>query len=365
MANIFGLEVDIPFVQNPFTNKNQGVIPGIQNPFAGSKTPFIGGGVAGFSPTIVGRASTTNTQAPVGQRLGAEVPTDNSPGPYQGTYQSSGGGGGSAAGVADPAVARYYEDQINQVNSAIGRLGNQRSIGNQNIDSQYNSALNKLLGQNAAAERDYSTGRQRTIDDNVTARAKVDDTVARQSAGLRRLLGQNSSAAQFAAPLAVAKQGTEQLANIQTGYSRNLQSLDTANEDRKRQFEDTRGDIDSQARIQRNQLEAGLAEREASLLDELSNLQVQKAQSNGQTYDAARALTQGNNNRVNSLLAQIDQLGLNPTIAAKQNIQFSAPELAQYQTSDINVAPGQSPAQTAAGQYYGLLGLDDRRKQLF
>lgn len=358
MANLFGAEIDIPFVQNPFTNKNQGAIPIFQNPFAGSKGYT---GVAGFNPTIVGVNPSNKTNS--GPVKNASQDQHQPPtGPYGGTYSSS--GGGSAAGVADPAVVAYYEDQINQANSALGRIGNQRTIGNQNINSSYNAALNKLLGQNAAAERDFGTNKQRTIDDNVAARAKVDENVSRQSAGLRRLLGQNSSAAEFAAPLAVARQGNTQLGDIQTTYGRNLQTLDTANEDRKRQFTDSQTDLGNQAQIQRNQLEAGLAEREASLLDELSNLQVQKAQANGQTYAQARSATQANNSRVNSLLAQIDQLGLNPQIAAKSDLKFVAPELSQYSTSDIGVTSGASPAQTAAGQFYNLLGLDDRRNQL-
>lgn len=358
MVNILGHTVDIPFVQNPWTNSNQGSVPILQNPFNGKANPFDVNsmGNAGFFPSVVSKPQSTAPPPPPGPH-NQEVPS----GSYSSSVSSS---GGSSASSYDPAALAYYDDQIGQVNSALGRLGNQRNIGNQNINSQYNAALNKLLGQNAAAERDYGTSRQNTIDDNVTARAKVDDTVAKQSAGLRRLLGNSSSAALFAAPLAVARQGNTQLGDIQTAYSRNLGSLDTANEDRKRAFQDNQTDLNNQAQIQRNSLQASLAEKEAQLLDQMSQLQIQKAQANGQTYNAARAATQGNNDRVNALLAQIDSLGLNPSIAAKGDLKFSAPDLAQYQTSDINVTPGATPTQAAAGQFYNLLGLDgDQRKQ--
>jgi len=334
-----------------FGDSSADVIPGTNYNHAYDPHNAKPGGFTATSPkpvtTPVGRATDA----------GAGAYTDS------GAYSSSGGGGSSASSY-DPAALAYYDDQLGQVNSALGRIGSQRDIGNQNINSQYNAALNKLLGQNAAAQRDYNTTKQRTIDDNVTARAKVDDTVAKQSAGLRRLLGNSSSAALYAAPLAVARQGNTQLGDIQTGYSRNLQNLDTADEDRKRSFQDSQTDLNSQAQIQRNSLQASLAEKEAQLLDQMSQLQLQKAQAQGQTYDAARAATQGNNARVNALLAQIDSLGLNPTIAAKNDLKFTAPELAQYQTSDINVTPGASPVQSAAGQFYNLLGLgDDQRKQ--
>jgi len=347
MANLFGTEIDIPFIQNPFTNPNQGKIAVLQKDWNGWVVP----------------PPAQPQQNPQINDLGTSQPQGNS-GQYQSTSSSGGSSRGVAARSVDPAAMAYYQDQINQVNGALGRIGNQRNIGNQNIDSSYNAAFNKLVGQNAAAERDYGVKRQGTIDDNVAARAKVDQNVSRQSAGLRRLLGNSSSAALFAAPRAVANEGNTQLGDIQTAYSRNLQGLDTANEDRKRNFQDQSSDLQTQTQIQRNALQSALAEKEAGLIDQLSQLQLQKSQAAGQDYNAARAATQGNNARVNALLAQIDQLGLNPSIAAKGDLRFNAPDLAQYNTSNIDVSAA-SPAQAQAGQFYNLLGLgDDKRKQL-
>lgn len=275
------------------------------------------------------------------------------------SYAAGGGGGGY--GAADPAAAAYYEDQIRQAENALGRIGSQRDIGFSNIDSSYNSALNKLLGQNSAAERDYGVNKQRTTEDNVTARSRVDQDVARKSQSLRRLLGDNSSAGQFAAPLAVAKQGSQQLGDIQTSYSRNLQNLDTANEDRKRRFGESRSDLDNQRTINRNNLESGLKQREAEILDQIGGLNVQKAQARGQNYLQARGTAQGYADRVNSILSQIDQLGRNPSIATK-DVAFTAPELAQYNTTDIGFTGG-TPEQTAAGPYFGLLVGDERRRR--
>jgi hypothetical protein len=273
-----------------------------------------------------------------------------------------GGGGGGTSATFDPAAAAYYDDQINQANNALGRIGTQRDIGFGNIDSSYNSALNKLMGQNAAAERDFSLNRQRTTDDNVQARSRVDQDVSRKSQSLRRLLGDNNSAGLFAAPLAVAKQGSQQLGDVQRSYSRNLQNLDIANDDRKRKFSESRSDIDSQKTINRNNLEASLKQREAELLDQIGGLNLQKGQASGQNYLQARGSAQGYTDRVNSILSQIDQLGRNPSIATK-DVRFTAPELAQYNTSDIAFTGG-SPIQQAAGPYYGLLQDEDKRDRL-
>lgn len=279
---------------------------------------------------------------------------------YNGGGNASYAGGGTV-NTFDPAAMAYYDDQINQANSALGRIGAQRDIGYGNIDNSYNSALNRLMGQNSMAERDFNLNRQRTTDDNVQARARVDQDVSRKSANLRRLLGDDNSAGLFAAPLAVAKQGSQQLGDIQTSYSRNLQNLDIANDDRKRKFDESRGDLDNQRLSNRNNLEAQLKQREAEILDQIGGLNIQKAQARGQNYAQARGTAQGYTDRVNSILSQIDQLGRNPAIATR-DINFTAPELAQYNTSDIAFTGG-TPTQQAAGPYWNIISDEQKRRQ--
>jgi len=270
----------------------------------------------------------------------------------------------SAGGAAsfDPAAIAYYNDQEAQARQAIDRLNAQRGIGQGNIAGAYQSALDNLLGSNSQAERDAGLTKQRTIDDNVAARSNVDQTVSRQAQGLRRLLGNSSSAAQFAAPLAVARQGNQQQGAIQTSFGRNLQNIDIADEDRKKAFGSAQEDLGRQRTVQENQLNAGLLQTEAGLNETLSNIALQRAQAQGQNYAQARGSIAPFNDRVSSLLSQIDQLGANPAIAAK-NVAFTAPTLDQYNTSGIKVAQGQTPAQRTAGQYFNIFG-DDQRKKL-
>ena len=274
----------------------------------------------------------------------------------------AGGGGGTSY---DPAAIAYYNDQEALARQAIDRLNAQRGIGQGNIQKSYQSALDALLGNNSQAERDAGLTKQRTIDDNVTARSTVDQTVARQAQGLRRLLGNSSSAAQYAAPLAVARQGNQQQGAIQTNFGRNLQNIDIADEDRRRAFEGAQGDLTNQRTIQENQLNAGILQNEATIQEQLQNIALQRAQAQGQNYAQARGSLTPFNDRISTLLSQIDQLGANPNIQAR-NVNFTAPSLENYNTSGIKVAQGQTPAQQAAGQYAGLLQTeDDRRKRLF
>lgn len=285
------------------------------------------------------------------------------------TGTSSGGGTTSRVGAAaapsyDPAALAYYDDQINQANSALGRINTQREVGLGNILGSYNGALNTLTGQNSQAERNAGLTRQRSIDDNVNARAAVDANVSRQSQSLRRLLGNSSSAAQFAAPLAVARQGNQQQGEIQTSYGRNLQNLDIADEDRKRSYEAALSDLNNQRTQSENTLNSGLMQNEAQINETLSGLALQRAQARGQNYTQARGASQGYSDRITNLLNQIDQLGRNPAITARE-VAYTAPSLEQYATSPIAAQLGQqSAAQNAAGQYGYLLGDERRRREV-
>jgi len=299
--------------------------------------------------------------------VGGTAASDGSTGGVYGSTSSTGssGGAGRVATSYDPAALAYYDDQETLARQALDRLNAQRGIGLGNVQNSYNSALNSLLGSNAQAERDAGLTKQRTIDDNVTARANVDQTVARQAQGLRRLLGNSSSAAQYAAPLAVAQQGNKQQGAIQTSFGRNLQNIDIADEDRKRAFGSAQEDLTNQRTQQENALNAGLLQNEAQINEQLSSIALQRAQARGQNYAQARGALTPFNDRVSTLLAQIDQLGANPAITAK-NVAFTAPTLDAYNTSGIAVAQGQTPAQAAAGQYANLLNQDDeRRRKLF
>jgi len=271
-------------------------------------------------------------------------------------------GGGTSAASYDPAALAYYNDQETLARQALDRLSAQRGIGLGNVQNSYQSALNQLLGSNAQAERDAGLTKQRTIDDNVTARSNVDQTVARQAQGLRRLLGNSSSAAQYAAPLAVAQQGNKQQGAIQTSFGRNLQNIDIADEDRKKAFGSAQEDLGNQRRQSENQLNAGLLQSEAQINEQLSNIALQRAQARGQNYAQARGQLTPFNDRVSTLLSQIDQLGANPAISAR-NVNFTAPTLDQYNVQGIDIAQGQTPAQAAAGQYANLLNIDERKKR--
>jgi len=369
MANFLGNLVDFAATVNPLgaAGNLYSRATGNANPFEFGLSESIGGGktFASGRQANEGLGAPGQIGAPAPNLVSGYSPLERAPGVVNGTVIDgktvvSAGGGGSSY---DPAAIQYYNDQEAQARQAIARLNAQRGIGLGNIQGAYQSAYDTLLGSNAQAERDAGLTRQRTVDDNVTARANVDQTVSRQAQGLRRLLGNSSSAAQFAAPLAVARQGNQQQGAIQTTFGRNLQNIDIADDDRKKAFGSAQEDLTRQRTMQENTLNSGLLNTEAQLNESLSGIALQRAQAQGQNYAQARGALTPYNDRVSSLLSQIDQLGANPAISAR-NVNFTAPTLDAYNTSGIAVGQGQNPAQAQAGQYANLLNLEDRKKRI-
>jgi hypothetical protein len=289
------------------------------------------------------------------------------------SYASGGGsgGGGGGAGGFDPAALAYYDDQEKLAKSGLDRLGKQKGIGYSNIDNSFNAAFNRLLGEKAVATRDYGLSKNRTIEDNRNSRDSIERGVQTQSASLKRLLGSmgagNSSAAEVLAPYAVAKQGNQQLGDVQTRFGRNLQSLDLAKEDTEREFSSQQGDLNLQRSQKRNEFDAGLAQQEAGILEQLSNIALQRQQAKGQNYAQARSAMGNYSDRINALLGRVDSLGKQyaSPITRQKSLQFAAPELSNYDTAGISLGdarPNDALSQVT-NPFFQLLGNDDERRR--
>lgn len=273
------------------------------------------------------------------------------------------------------ATEAYLADQEAMARQAQGRLGQQRQIGQQNIEGSYTTALNDLIESAAKAQRDYELTSGRNREDNVSARAATDQSVNAMSSGLQRLLGSrgagNSSAAQILAPFAVAKQGASRLGEIQGTYGRNMQNLDTSYGDVKSEEQKQREALAREKQLKAQELEAGLSQAEIGILQQLSGLGLERARLNDQNYNDIRSSAQGYNNQISSLLDRINSLGSQYQGAVKPlaGVRFSAPELAQYNTSALSSGRAQqagvpSPVADLVGQYFPtLLGEDRKREQ--
>jgi hypothetical protein len=290
-------------------------------------------------------------------------------------YSGQDGSGSGGSGGASDAAARadeqaYWADQLGNVDSQLGRLGKQEQVGQKNIDSSYNSAYGRLVGDKNVTQRDYTTKKTQTTQDNITAKTGIDSSVRNRNTSLQRMLGArgagNSSAAQILAPYAAAMEGNKQRTAVNTAFGRNIQGLDTAWGDYEQDWNTSAEDLKKQRDGQINQLRSGIASTRAGLLEQKANAEVQRRQAGGETYIQARAARTPYLSRINQLMSQIDSLGINPTFTPK-TAAYRAPDLASY-TYERGGAPivggGVNPnMQQNAGAYWTLLGNQEEERK--
>lgn len=279
-----------------------------------------------------------------------------------------------AAQAAKEAQARaeeqaYWDDQLKYADQSLGRLGGQRQTGYNNLEGSYQSGLTSLNNSRSAAQQRYSTTRKDTTDDNILARAAVDDGVRSQFTGLQRLLGSRgaglSRSAQRQAGYAAATQGNQRRQQVQRTFGRNLRDLDNNWKDKTTEFDNSLMALDTDKRNKKNELDNSFAQTEAELVQKKSDAAFQKAQAGGQTYTQARTARVPYDTRIKALMAQMDALGTNVNLTPKA-VQYTAPSLQEYgfdrfaaPTASAQPAPGMG---VGTGAYWNL-GRRDEEKQ--
>lgn len=276
--------------------------------------------------------STTNI--PVGDPNNGNAITVDTSGPTPAYLQAD--SYGSSAPAYDPYAAqraaqqaatnRYYDQQAALLQNQLGTLDTQRAVGQGNIDNSYNTSFNRLNQQKAIAERDYGIGVGDQEQGYGSARNAVASNVRARQNALQRLLGiagsGNSSAAFDAVPLATAREGTAQLAPVQTTYYQNRRNLDNNWNDTLMNYGNSQEDLNNQRAGQRNQLESSIAQSRADILSRLSGIDQQRGVAPNQSYT----------DQIMSLVNQIAGLGgqYNGTVALRNDLKFEAPDLAKY-----------------------------------
>lgn len=308
-----------------------------------------------FTPVINGGAG--------GHTLPAT--TDRPSGPFDTPYTGAGG-----ASTVDPQAEAYYGDQIGLLKQQLGGLDPQYNVGRDNIQNAYNSQYNQLNDAKARNERDYTTSRGQTIQDQQTAKQNIDTGVRQNTNALQRLLGRsgsgNSSAAQVLAPYAAGRAGSQQRSQVQQQYGRNLQALDTNWQDTLGQYTNSFSDLDRQRFTQMNDLERSVNDTRSNLQTTLAGLATQQAQARGQNYAQARTAGQPYLNEVQALQSRIADLSRqyqNPVLQAAP-VNYAAPSLGSYNTDRPAIQTPDQPAYQDQVNPYGFLFGDKRRQGL-
>lgn len=254
-------------------------------------------------------------------------------------YRSASGATGTAAAPApagDPDTAAYYQDMINNLNGQTGRLDRQQDVGLGNINDSYTTAQNRLNEQRGIAQRNYNTQTQQNTQNYSTTRNGVMSNTRATANALQRLLGLNgagnSSAAYEQAPYAAGLQGSQNMNQAQQTYSNNYGALKNNWDDAELAYKNNLDDLGQQKYSQTNQLRSSIAQTRASLLDQISQADINRRMALGEDYEQARAARGGYESKINSLLDSIVGLGdqYQGSIKAKGNVNFKAPTLGQF-----------------------------------
>lgn len=303
----------------------------------------------------IGAIGGTNGGNGIGGRATYTPPTTQSPSVL-----------GASTVAADPnalvgntgLTAAQIASTNSQIDQGLGQLGAQGDVGNRNILNSYNSAFQTLLGGKNAALAADANNRTSTTQDNINAKAGIDDSVSNQTTGLQRLLGSagagNSSAARDLIPFLAAKQGSQQRAGVQNTFATNMNAIDNADAAVNNQFDNGVGSLNNDRQTKQNALQSGLNTTKANLLQQRANLLA----ASGQNYGSVQS-------QIGSLLSGVTQLGLNPTFTP-QTIAPAPLDLAKYATPASQAATinpsGTTAASQAAGPYYSLINSDQQKK---
>lgn len=238
----------------------------------------------------------------------------------------------------------------NQVNSALARLTGQFDVGNANIDTGYNQAINSLNNTKAQNQQSYGQNQNQISQDYVTAKNSIGSASGNTLNNLLRLLGAHgaggSSAALFSAPQAVAQNAAQQRSGANQTFGKNSQANDTSWNNYLTGYNNSVGDLGVQRQNNRNSLQAQMDITRANLIGQLSSPDL---------------------NQINGLLSQADQLGLQVPNYNVQAANYQAPSLDSYlqgQTATGNVANPSALTDSVNPYLSLLLNGKDKNQQL-
>lgn len=266
----------------------------------------------------------------------------NNPDP---TPQDPGGGGGfnpfaaqEARNKAD-AIAKY-DDEINQANSAINRLGGQEAVGIANAGKAKDRAWQENENSFNESTGRYNMNTKDAIDNIKKTRDQIESDTATKVRSAKGILASggagDSSFAKTVAPYEIAKAASKQQGEAQDAYAKNRRDMDINYFAVKNAYDKNKNDIQSEYDNRVNSVKQKVAQSRAELLDRIRSANVGKQTANGSSMAAAIASQQGTRDQINRLGTEIDELGRDRSIPI-QKVDWKAPDLATYDPKDVTV----------------------------
>lgn len=256
-----------------------------------------------------------------------------------------GGGGGfnpfaaqEARNKAD-AIAKY-DDEINQANSAINRLGGQEAVGIANAGKAKDRAWQENENSFNESTGRYNMNTKDAIDNIKKTRDQIESDTATKVRSAKGILASggagDSSFANVLAPYEIAKAASKQQGEAQDAYAKNRRDMDVNYFAVKNAYNKNKDDIQSEYDNRVNSVKQKIAQSRAELLDRVRSANVGKQTANGSSMAAAIASQQGTRDQINRLGTEIDELGRDRSIPI-QKVDWKAPDLATYDPKDVTV----------------------------
>lgn len=283
----------------------------------------------------------------------------------QDTGSSIGQNGGS---TIDWNAISNAQSIIDQYNSGLARLGGQQQTGLDNITNEYTKQYNSLNDRKAIDERDYTTKKTQTQQDQLNAKNQISAGVRNKSNSMQRLLGSfgagSSAASEMLVPFLAAKMGTSQREQVNQTYGRNLGSLDTAWGDTSRSYKSAFDDLETQKTTQENAYKAQILQQQADYQSKITEQQAAQEYARTGNAAAARSIIAAGQNSVNNIYAQIDALAKQAPTYKIADFKYDAPNLEQYnyERADLPTGGNTLPAGVSPS-FWGYFNQDKEKDQ--
>ena len=264
--------------------------------------------------------------------------------------EDPGGGGGGGGGGFNPFAAQEarnkadaiakYDDEINQANSAINRLGGQEAVGIANAGKAKDRAWQENENSFNESTGRYNMNTKDAIDNIKKTRDQIESDTATKVRSAKGILAAggagDSSFAKTVAPYEIAKAASKQQGEAQDAYAKNRRDMDVNYFAVKNAYNKNKDDIQSEYDNRVNSVKQKVAQSRAELLDRIRSANVGKQTANGSSMAAAIASQQGTRDQINRLGTEVDELGRDRSIPI-QKVDWKAPDLATYDPKDVTV----------------------------
>lgn len=288
--------------------------------------------------------------------------TTNTP---SGAYSGSGGASGY-----DPGDLAYLDSTADQLRRMLGSAQTSLGQGLANLGDSFNRETGTANQARSRALENFAIQREDTTRDKQTAIGKVDTNARTLNDSLRRILGMaagsGSSAYQFAAPNAVARQASQQRSSVLGDFAENDRNLTLSENRAKTDFESLLEDLERQRRERESELRGGILEREQDINTNLGNVAAERAKLLGGGYSQVRLAQQPFQDAINDRQSQLDSLFerfRSPTLTPKA-VNVQKPELRDYLVDRAAINANTQQGESQYSPYSQFLRKQDEEERL-